>query len=247
MKFVLNLSVIIAFLIILGRVASADALIVDISERLIQIDLGFTGKKVMLYGAIEGEGNIVVIVKGPRKIITVRRKARIAGVWANDASVTFQNAISFYNVMASAELNEWLPYKLRKKFQIGVEYLKFSPTKSAKPGELADFETALIRNKQKLGHYDELEGQVNILGGKLFRTEIFFPANVPTGNYTLQAFLIRDGEIVSKQNTPLYVSKSGIEAEVYNLAHKFPAAYGIIAILIAVVAGLAANAGALRR
>jgi uncharacterized protein (TIGR02186 family) len=239
--------VLIVLLTTMGRTALADALVADLSEHLVQINLSFTGKQVLLYGAIEGEGNVVVIVQGPRQPLTVRRKARIAGVWANDVSVTFDDAISFYQVMASAELDEWLPFTLRERHQIGVEYLNFSPREEISPAEKADFQTALIRNKQKLGHYGMLEGRVSVLGGRLFRTEIFFPANVPTGIYNLEAFLVRDGEMISAQKTPLYVSKSGIEAEIFNLAQNFPEIYGILAILIAVAAGLAANAGALRR
>jgi uncharacterized protein (TIGR02186 family) len=239
--------VLIVLLTTMGRTALADALVADLSEHLVQINLSFTGKQVLLYGAIEGEGNVVVIVQGPRQPVTVRRKARIAGVWANDVSVTFDDAISFYQVMASAELDEWLPFTLRERHQIGVEYLNFSPREEISPAEKADFQTALIRNKQKLGHYGMLEGRVSVLGGRLFRTEIFFPANVPTGIYNLEAFLVRDGEMISAQKTPLYVSKSGIEAEIFNLAQNFPEIYGILAILIAVAAGLAANAGALRR
>ena len=237
----------IVLLATIGRTALADALVADLSEHLVKIDLGFTGKQVLLYGAIEGEGNVVVVVQGPREPITMRRKARVAGVWANDASVTFNDAISFYQVMASAELDEWLPFTLRERHQIGVEYLDFSPREEIGPAEKADFQTALIRSKQNLGHYGMLEGRVSVLGGRLFRTEIFFPANVPTGIYNLEAFLVRDGEMISAQKTPLYVSKSGIEAEIFNLAHDFPEIYGILAILIAVAAGLAANAGALRR
>jgi uncharacterized protein (TIGR02186 family) len=239
--------VLIVLLTTMGRTALADALVADLSEHLVQINLSFTGKQVLLYGAIQGEGNVVVIVQGPRQPVTVRRKARIAGVWANDVSVTFDDAISFYQVMASAELDEWLPFTLRERHQIGVEYLNFSPREEISPAEKADFQTALIRNKQKLGHYGMLEGRVSVLGGRLFRTEIFFPANVPTGIYNLEAFLVRDGEMISAQKTPLYVSKSGIEAEIFNLAQNFPEIYGILAILIAVAAGLAANAGALRR
>jgi uncharacterized protein (TIGR02186 family) len=239
--------VLIVLLTTMARTTLADALVADLSEHLVQINLSFTGKQVLLYGAIQGEGNVVVIVQGPRQPVTVRRKARIAGVWANDVSVTFDDAISFYQVMASAELDEWLPFTLRERHQIGVEYLNFSPREEISPAEKADFQTALIRNKQKLGHYGMLEGRVSVLGGRLFRTEIFFPANVPTGIYNLEAFLVRDGEMISAQKTPLYVSKSGIEAEIFNLAQNFPEIYGILAIFIAVAAGLAANAGALRR
>jgi len=225
----------------------AANLLADISEHRVQIDLGFTGKQVLLYGAIEGTGNVVVLVRGPREAVTIRRKARIAGVWANDVSAIFDDAISFYQVMVSAELDEWLPFTLRERHQIGVEYLDFKLRNKLGAAERADFLTALIRTKRRLGHYGELEGRVSILGGKLFRTEIFFPANVPTGIYTVEALLVRNGEMVSAQKTPLYVTKTGIEAEIFNLAHEHPEVYGIIAIIIAVAAGLAANAGALRR
>ena len=57
------------------RAAHADALVADLSEHLVKIDLGFTGKKVLLYGAIEGDGKVVVVVQGPREPITIRRKA----------------------------------------------------------------------------------------------------------------------------------------------------------------------------
>ena len=63
----------------------------------------------------------------------------------------------------------------------------------------------------------------------------------------MEAFLVRNGKMVSTQKTPLYISKSGIEAEIFNLAHDYPEIYGLLAILIAVIAGLAANAGILRR
>ena len=235
------------FCVIGIRAANADALVADLSEHLIKIDLGFTGKKVLLYGAIEGDGEVLVVVQGPREPITIRRKGRIAGIWANEASVTFANAISFYQVMASEELDEWLPLTLRERHQIGVEYLSFKPTDDISPAQQADFQTALIRNKQALGHYGLLEGPVKVLKGKLFRTEVVFPANVPTGIYSMEAFLVRNGRMVSTQKTPLYISKSGIEAEIFNLAHDYPEIYGILAILIAVIAGLAANAGILRR
>ena len=110
MRILLTLCVCCVFGIFGIHDAHADALVADLSEHLVKIDLGFTGKKVLLYGAIEGDGKVVVVVQGPREPITIRRKARIAGVWANEASVTFKDAISFYQVMASEELDEWLPF-----------------------------------------------------------------------------------------------------------------------------------------
>jgi hypothetical protein len=38
------------------------------------------------------------------------------------------------------------------------------------------------------------------------------------------------------------VTKSGIGAEVFDMAYSYPASYGLLAIAIAVLAGLGANA-----
>jgi hypothetical protein len=47
--------------------------------------------------------------------------------------------------------------------------------------------------------------------------------------------------MVSAQTTPLIVSKVGLQAEVFDLAQNEGALYGVIAILIALMAGWLGN------
>ncbi len=68
-----------------------------------------------------------------------------------------------------------------------------------------------------------------------------FPANVPTGTYLVEIFLVRDRDVVGGQTTPLVVSKVGIDAAVSDFANREAAAYGAIAVLTAVVAGWLAS------
>ena len=83
---------------------------------------------------------------------------------------------------------------------------------------------------------------VSFIGRRLFRTEIDFPANVPTGIYTVEVYLIEDGEVTSAQTTPLIISKIGVGAEVFDFATHRTALYGIFAVLLAAVAGWLAAA-----
>jgi len=83
---------------------------------------------------------------------------------------------------------------------------------------------------------------VKMLSSRLFRTDVMFPTNVPTGTYTVEVLLVQDGAVISAQSTPLYVSKIGVLAEVFSFAHDYAAFYGIFAIVFAVLAGLGANA-----
>jgi uncharacterized protein (TIGR02186 family) len=237
-QFLLTLAIAIA----VTAEAKAEPLIADLSESVVKITTGFTGTKVLLFGAIDGDGKLVVIVEGPRHPLTVRRKHRIAGIWVNRAEVEFDDVPSFYQVLSSDPLEEWLPLRTRDLYQIGVEYLRFAPKSQVGPAEAAKFREALIRNMQRIGRYGVLEGNVTVMGGQLFRADLYLPANLPTGFYSIEVMLVQDGNVKSIQATPLLVTKSGLGAQVFDLAYSYPALYGILAIVVAVLAGLGANA-----
>lgn len=222
--------------------ARAEPLIADLSESVVRITTGFTGTKVLLFGAKQGDGRVVVIVQGPHHALTVRRKDRVAGIWVNRAQVRFKDVPTFYQVLSSDPLEQWLPLRTRDTYQIGVEYLKLEPEEDVGPARTAQFRDALIRNMQRIGRYGVLEGKVNVISGQLFRADLFLPANLPTGFYKIEVMLVKDGDVKSIQSTPLLVTKAGIGAQVYDMAYSYPALYGLLAIAIAILAGLGANA-----
>lgn len=237
-----HLFLLLVFAISIAPAAKAEPLIADLSESVVKITTGFTGTKVLLFGAIQEQGKIVVVVEGPRHALTVRRKQRVAGIWVNRSEVQFDDVPSFYQVLSSDPLEEWLPLRTRDLYQIGVEYLRFEPRSDVGPAEAARFRDALIRNMQRVGRYGVLEGNVTVMGGQLFRADLYLPANLPTGYYTIEVMLVKDGDVKSIQATPLLVTKSGLGADVFDLAYSYPALYGILAIVLATLAGLGANA-----
>ena len=66
------------------------------------------------------------------------------------------------------------------------------------------------------------------------------PVNVPIGRYTTQVYLFRDGKLLSQNQSSLQVHKVGFERVVYLLALRHPFIYGLLAVLMAVIAGFAA-------
>ena len=225
-----------------GR-AAAQELVADLSSHLVAITAGFTGTEVLLFGAIEGEGDVVVVVTGPTQEVIVRRKDKLLGIWLNARSVGFTGVPSFYATASSRPLGEIANEAVRARLEIGTANLRLplSGGQSVAPADEADFRAALIRRKQARGLYPATVGQVGFVGRTLFRTRLFLPSNVPTGNYTVTVYLIREQEVVSAQTTPLLVSKAGFGADVYEFAHNQSAAYGAIAVIIAVMAGWLAS------
>lgn len=232
-------------LILASAVANAaedDPLVADLSEHVVEITADFTGARVLLFGAIEGDGKIVVVVQGPPEDITVRRKERVAGIWVNRREIEFATVPSFYKVLSSEPLGAWLPAETRKRFEIGVEYLGTHPINAENPAEGEAFRQALLRNMRRTARFGADESSVKMVGRKLFRADLRLPANVPTGYYNIEVLLIQDGKVRSIQTTPLQVNKAGLEERVYRMAYEYPALYGIAAIIAAVLAGLVANA-----
>lgn len=217
----------------------------DLSSRLIAITTAFVGTQVLLYGAVPGrDGEIAVVVRGPARDITVRRKSRVGPIWINTSSLVFQNVPSFYAVATSIPLDELAGPGGLVRHELGADRIRLTPAAAEdwSEEEIATFRAALVRNQQRVGLFSAEPGTVSFLGDTLFRTRIVFPANVPPGDYQVQVLQFADGEIVGAQTSKLEIAKMGLEAELYEFALAQPALYGLASILIALGAGWAANA-----
>lgn len=222
--------------------ARAQQVVADLSRHLVAITTGFVGTEVLLFGATDGEGDVIVVVRGPERREVVRRKARVGGIWVNQQELAFNGAPAFYAIAASKPVGDILSKRLLARHRIGTDYIELRASQQVDETPLAQFRAGLVRNKIRQGLYLDKPGKLTFLGNRLFRTGLYFPANVPTGTYTVKIFLVRQGRVVSAQTSPLRVSKVGLGAEVYRFAHQYSILYGILAILIALAAGLTAGA-----
>ena len=97
-----GLSVLTAILVMLvGARAQAQAIVADLSAHEIAITAGFSGTELLLFGATDGEGDVIVVVRGPATTMSVRRKSRVLGIWINTESLRFRDVPSFYRVASS--------------------------------------------------------------------------------------------------------------------------------------------------
>jgi uncharacterized protein (TIGR02186 family) len=224
-----------------ARPLRAEPLVADLSNHLIAITTGFTGADLLLFGATDGPGDVVVLVRGPTGRAVVRRKDRIFGIWINSGSLDFTEVPNFYAVASSRPLDQLLTAESAQRYGIGLDNLSIRPVSDKPSPAAADMLQALTRIKTDEGLYRPAAGKVTFLGARLFRADFHFPANVPTGSYLVEVLLIRDGQIAGAQTTPLVVSKIGVGADIFEFAHRHSAAYGIIAIVIALMAGWAAH------
>ena len=231
-----------AMVLCLGADSRAqDLFLGDLMDRRITITAGFNGTDVFIYGVKEGDGDVVVVFRGPPVDYSVRRKERIAGIWLNTDRVDFQGVPSFYAIAASKPLDQLMTPAAQAREDIGVAHLNLIPASDASSSDTASFAAALVRVKEAMGLYGSVTANISFENRPLYRGTVHFPANVTTGNYDVRVLLVRGGEVVGAQTIPLQINKGGADAWVYDRAHDQSAAYGLCAIAGALLLGWAAH------
>ena len=231
---------------LLAAPARGDDLLAGLSEDFISITSSFTGTDITLFGAIDArdpviaERDIVVVLRGPDADITVRRKEPVIGIWLNSKSAEFLQLPSYYFVASTRPLSDITLPAVLARYQIGLANLRFDVSGGVAPA-LNPFRLAVIRANQRENLYREEIGAIGLVSGVLFQVRIPMPAEVPTGSYRAEAYLFRDGNVVSAYSAPLYIDKSGIERWLYDMAQQLPWVYGLAAVLLSIAVGWIAS------
>jgi uncharacterized protein (TIGR02186 family) len=226
--------------------APREAVVSDISTREISIQSNFTGIEILIFGSVdfsqaptpeEGGYDVVIVIEGPSEPIVARRKERVAGIWVNTKGQTFPIVPGFYAVLSSRPFRAITSDAQLKALGIGLNNLDFG-----RPiyGDLQDsaYRAAVIRLRRQQNLFQEHDDGVAFIGRSLFRATVDLPVSVPIGRYTSTVYLFRDGALISKKESTLEVNKVGFERMIYSLAFSYPFLYRLLAVSIAMAAGL---------
>ena len=250
-----SMSIIFLISTMLMEVATkAESLQMGISVDQVPVSSSFNGAEIVIFGSIEtteqaalfrGEYDVVIRVEGAPEDVVIRKKDRIGGIWINNESEKYEAVPSFYAILSARPLNlisnsiELAPNGL------GLNNLgKNVPVEGEKtlimnPGEFSD---ALLRLRIEQDLFSEIPGTLQQLSPSLFRAKLSLPANVPIGEHKVTAYLFRNGEMLNTNESSFVIEKVGFERWIYNLAHEHSLIYGIMAVLMAIFTGWAANA-----
>jgi uncharacterized protein (TIGR02186 family) len=219
----------------------------DLSIREISIQSNFTGIEILIYGSVDfsqtkapdqGVYDVIIVIRAPSHPLIARHKERVAGIWVNTPGKIFPSVPGFYAALSTRPIRAVTSDAILKKLGIGLANVDFGRDSTGDPEE-ETYRSAVIRLKEKQKLFQEDDDGVAFIGRSLFRATVSLPVNVPIGRYTADVYLFRDGELVSKNQSTLEVNKAGFEQMVYWLAFHRPLIYGVFAVLIAVLAGLA--------
>jgi len=213
----------------------------DISENNIKIETNFIGKEVIIFGILNDDQETIMTIKGPEKNVLIQKKERILGFWFNTKKITYNQIPSIFFIASSNEIEDILPTSTIIKEELSLDYLlenKTSQRNFISDISLDTWKSNFVRIKKNKNLFKEYE--IENIDNKLFQTRIFFPAKSIPGEYKVNVYQIKDNLILNNKEKVITLKKSGIGNQIYNFAHKNAAAYGLFAIIFAVLSGFLA-------
>ena len=220
-----------------------NQIVADLSQENVKISTDFQGAKILLFGAYDGKkgDDIIVIVTGPKGLVTVQKKEKVLGVWVNTRKVNYINAPKYLSISSNRKIENILNQKTQKISEIGLNNLNIRMQPGIKVENEKQWRQALTRNMLKSNLWSINENSVSLNKDALFRSFLELPSNVITGQFEVKILHYRNSKLVSQQINSINVSKSGISAEIYNIAQNYSTLYGIFAVFLAVLVGWGSN------
>jgi uncharacterized protein (TIGR02186 family) len=226
----------------------------DVSARNVAVTSSFNGTEIVIFGAVDnsqqpsaesGYYDVLIVVEGVPARMVVRRKSNVAGLWLNTSAATFDLVPSYYAIASTRPIDEFTTEEFRETHGIGFQYLRFAPAfgqeQALSTEDLKEFRRAIIRLKRQQGLYVQEHFSVAFIGRSLFRATIELPANVTVGPFETRVYLFRDEKLLSQYAVRLNLEREGLERHLHAFAFGYPALYGLMTVMLAVSAGLAAS------
>jgi hypothetical protein len=213
-----------------------------VSPDNVQIGTFFSGQTITVAGAIPAGAQAVLEVVGSSADEHLMRKGRRSFLWMNVGEITVHDAPSLYLVMSTAkELLTSATGEATWGYQSLEKRITFSGDIEA--AERPMFMKQFLELKESEHIYATFPGALKVKSGSGGQSTVkgtfSLPTNTKPGTYKVVLSVITDGKVASSASTELTVAMVGFPALLADLAYKHGAAYGIIAVVIAIVTGFA--------
>ena len=123
-----------------------------------------------------------------------------------------------------------------------MQNLRFEGAEEIVEEELRlQWRNGIIDSMKKTGNYFSINGEIDIIDERLFKTEISFPSDIVEGIYIVDTLLLNNVSVIGSKRSFVNVSKSGIGEKVYLFATENGLFYGIFAVIAAMLFSFLVN------
>jgi hypothetical protein len=195
----------------------------------------------------EGAGIILKIVS-PRREFKLNKLGKGLGfVWLPTRHAEVSNVPGMWVLLSSAKLSELLGDEEQKAAGLASDFQEIypearvvhqgNPQQEEAASLQREYLSGLIQILKQADLYQWREGAVKINGDR-FEAQLIQPAAAPLGEYRVFCYAVKGGKARLLEEESFQVQAAGLAQWLSLLSRMHPAAYGILAALIAVAAGI---------
>jgi uncharacterized protein (TIGR02186 family) len=243
---ILVICVVICVLNIGAALGSEDAdMVTDRTKQKIEVDTRFAGERIYFFGTIpDPEADIIVkLISKHNDPIKLTRKGKVVLFWMSTKQFELRNVPYIYKIHSSKPLGEFLTPELVKEYKLDYETLKDDMEIRLIKGEPSPDDKEVmfegyLKMKEDENLYRIAENRIRITKGRLFEHYFTFPDKAKEGDYVIESYAIKDGQVIAESNDIVEVKKVGLMGWLYRTSQNNGILYGIMAVVIALGAGL---------
>lgn len=206
----------------------------------IKVGTFFNGTQIVVRADIPKCSGVVVKLVGKNEEIVLNKKGKKAFIWLNVAQVTVKDAPSIYILSCSDKLDEICSSEEQEKELLGYNSLKekviFESSNTLSGIEFNEF----IKFKEHNGYYCiNNNALINSASNQnqILKATLDIPSFISADEYSLEIYCFQNGKLIDKSAVNFSVEKVGLPLFITDLAIGSPAIYGMLAIMVALIAG----------
>ncbi|MDL1970034.1 MAG: TIGR02186 family protein [Candidatus Desulfofervidaceae bacterium] len=216
---------------------------VHVQPNKIHISAFFKGQELKIFGKVPIDWDIAIKIDGSREEVHLSRKGKVGVLWMNVGTVSIKGAPNFYFVSTSTNIENLAPPELLEKLELGYKYLsRHLHIESTLPEDKPDFlfdQFVALKQKEKLYKVESETISFGKPEGELkpFSLILKIPTKISPGEYIVNLYGFKDGQLVGSLKSFFDVELVGFPAFTRNLAFNHSLIYGILAVVLAIIVG----------
>ena len=226
-------------------VSATEPMVTDATKASIHIGVRYSGERIHFFGTLpDPQADLVVkLTSKEASPLKVARKGKVLLFWMSVKQYEITGMPQIYKVHTSGPLEEILTPELERQLKIGYETLKDGMGMTLLRGESSPDDRDMLFEgflnlKQREDLYRIRENTIRIAKGRLFEHSFNFPDKAREGEYLVESYVVKEGKVIGSSKDVINVEKIGLVAWLYRKSQHNGVFYGIMAVVIALGAGL---------
>jgi uncharacterized protein (TIGR02186 family) len=217
------------------------------SKNLIEIGLSYRGDQIYFFGVnpVPGSDLIIRLTAERDEQIKLSLKGRVGPFWMTVRQYDVTGAPFMYKIHSTKPISQIISPELAQELELGYSAIRKKLKMELARGTAAPEDAnlvfqGLIKIKERANLYNIVEDpqRLEVTEGRLFKHYFRFPPAASDGRYLVESFCFQNGQLVGYGRDVIEIKKVGLEHWLTYTSQNHAVAFGIMAVLIAMGAGL---------